>query len=124
MVTETATKRTTEGSLMDKDFILIINIAASVACLLVVILSMLIYKLTKANWTWVMAISYIYLFVVRVGITFELPVLSDYSRQLTGLNLVLQAIAFGMLYYDLQKMYRLAHNKHIKDIRESEKDKS
>jgi hypothetical protein len=96
----------------------IVNIAAAVACLSACVFCGLIYKLTRANWTWVMFASFVYLFAIRAGIALGLDNVLFISRQLTLLNLALQAIALGMLFWSLRSMYKQAHGRYMDGLEE------
>jgi len=77
-----------------------------------------IWRIGRANWTWIMFASFVYLLVIRVGIAFDVNPIADLSRRLTVINLTLQAIALAMLWWSLYRVVRDARSRLARDRQE------
>lgn len=82
------------------------NIVAVAAVLVVIIFAALVYRMTKATWTLMMAIGFALFGVVRVGIAMSTPLIDPWSRTITAGIYCLFAGAFMLLWWNMRKFYK------------------
>ena len=100
---------------MSESIVSAANIIAAIASLTCVVFAALVYRMTRARWTLVMAIGFTLFFVVRLGISFAWPVLDEYSRAITAGIYVVFALGFIWLWVNMRRFYR--GNGLVKDRR-------
>jgi hypothetical protein len=99
------------------------NLIALIACLGILGVVWKIYKKFHLKWTLVLFSAFVYLLVIRIGITFNITPIYEHSRALTASNMVLIFIGFAMFYHQLAAFGDKARSrlaKAAKDVTERE----
>jgi hypothetical protein len=81
------------------------NVIAVVAVATIIVFALLVYRMTRATWTLMMAVGFALFGVVRIGIAADTPGIEPWSRTITAGIYILFAGAFALLWWNMRKFY-------------------